>query len=135
MVSDGQVDPDYILKLYSLYTKRSVDLVKIWRTSRENANRLVISRSYNFIARLLFGFASRDINATPKILSTERMRSLRLRSPNIALDVELLSKLAVSGGKWTEIPVPAGKREGGASTTNFASALEMMIALVRLRFA
>lgn len=134
MVSDGQIDPGYIVTLYNLYQKNHVALVKVWRTRRENAMRLVNSRIYNFISKLFFGLDSQDINATPKLLETQIAKQLILRSKNIALDIELLYKLKQQRLTWLEIPVSSKQRERGQSTTNIRAVIEMIYCMLCLRF-
>ena len=134
MVTDGQIDPIHILRLYSYYENHRTDVVKIRRVTRENTERLVISRMYNVFAGFLFGFSSRDINATPKLLKTDLAKSLKLHSKNIALDVELLIKLRASGKHWAEIGVQSNARTEGVSTTNVAAVFEMIASLLRFRY-
>jgi glycosyltransferase involved in cell wall biosynthesis len=137
MVSDGQIDAKFIVELYEKYQENihnpSIALYKIWRTNRENATRLVNSRSYNFISRLLFGLESWDINATPKLMETKLLKSLTLTSENIAIDLELMLKLKKLGLTWREIPVPSKKRDAGKSTTNLNAVWEMLSYMVKFR--
>jgi glycosyltransferase involved in cell wall biosynthesis len=131
MVSDGQIDPKVITQLYRRRNEQA--LVKIWRTSRENPARLTNSRLYNVLARLLFGIDSKDINATPKLADTALLRTIPLRSDNIALDLELMLGIKKRGLGWLEIPAPSKKREAGTSTTKLKSVWEMLRWMVRFR--
>lgn len=133
MVSDGQIDPKYIPILYKVIQEKEVDMVKVSRASRENLTRLVNSRIYNFLARLMFGLMTIDINGTPKILETRLARKLNLVSRNIAIDLELLYKMKASNLVWTEILVSSSKRTFGFSTTNIKSVFEMLWNMIKFR--
>jgi len=129
MVSDGQVEADCISKVYDLYKQNHDEktvLFKIWRTTRENPTRLANSRIYNIIAGLILGIDSRDINATPKLLNTKILKSIKLTSENVTLDPELLLALKKKGLKWIEIPAVSTRRESGNSTTNWKTVWEMI---------
>ncbi len=124
MVSDGQIDPEYIEKLYEI--RKHAALVKIWRTTRENGTRLLNSRIYNILARILFGIDTQDVNATPKLLETKLLKSIPLTANNIAVDLELLLALKKRGLTWYEIPAPSLIRDTGSSTTRLKTVWEMV---------
>lgn len=134
MVSDGQVDPKHISALYEYLRKDRVALMKVARTSRENTVRFTVSRVYNAIAASLFGIASADINATPKILETRLARSLKLSQENIGIDLELLLKLKKRALSWSEIPVRSETRKSGSSTTRVKTVWEMVRVMIALLF-
>ena len=133
MVSDGQIDPKLIPIIYHEIKDEKYDLVKVTRVKRENTVRFINSKIYNFIAKLILGLSSDDINGTPKILKTSLVEKLRLQSENIALDIELLYKLKKRGALIKEFPAKSKKRGGGASTTNIKSVIEMFLNIIKLR--
>jgi glycosyltransferase involved in cell wall biosynthesis len=136
MVSDRQIEAKTIIRLYELYrnnTDRRTVLWKVWRTSRENNSRLANSRIYNVLARLLYGLDSKDINATPKLMETELLKSVRLTSDNIAVDLELMLELKKRGLAWVEVPVQSKKRITGSSTTRLKSVAEMLLWMIRFK--
>ncbi len=133
MVSDGQIDPSHIVRLYRRMERLPRALVKVWRKRRENAARLLVSRAYNQLVRILLGIGSRDINATPKLLKTSLARSLDLTSPNFAFDLELLWKLKNRGYRWEELSVESCARLSGTSTTKMATVIEAVRAMVGFR--
>jgi glycosyltransferase involved in cell wall biosynthesis len=126
VVSDGQIDPKVITGLYDQIQKGDYDMAKISRINRENIKRLLNSRAYNLLARIVFGLSTRDVNGTPKILLSSVAKALKLESHNIAIDLELLIKLKVNGLRWLEVPVESYARETGSSSTNIKSVLEML---------
>lgn len=134
MVSDGQIDPDALLKVYRVIATHPIALVKTIRLQRENLMRLVVSWFYNTFACLLFGFLTRDINATPKIFRSSDIKAFSFISPNIAFDLELLLAFKDIHTRWIEVPIPAHKRKSGTSTTNIYALLEMLQAMLCFRF-
>lgn len=133
MVSDNQVDPQCALNLLKKITKSDLDMIKVKRVSRENLIRLLNSRIYNLICKVFFGVGN-DINATPKILKSSLIKSLDLKSENIAIDLELVLKLKKRNLRWIDIPIYSKKREWGESTTNIKTAIEMLKYIIRFRF-
>lgn len=132
MVSDNQVDPKNILRVYKIIKGNNIDLVKVRRRNRENLIRSLNSKFYNLLCLLVFGF-DRDINGTPKIIKSFVLRNMKLRSENVALDLELLLKLRKGGYKWIDIPVESKKRNWGMSTTNIKTAIEMVKHIIRFK--
>lgn len=125
-VSDFQVDPKHIPEIYEKITHSNFAMVKVHRTTRENRTRKVNSRLYNTLASLLFGIGSYDINATPKIMKRSQIRKFPFESHNISIDLELMLYLQARKLSWIEIPVLAGARKTGKSTTNWKSVCEML---------
>jgi glycosyltransferase involved in cell wall biosynthesis len=127
MVSDGQIDPKYIIQLYDIYKHNKIyTLYKVYRTNRENLIRKINSYCFNIISRVVFGIKSKDINATPKLIDTKLLKSLKLTATNIAIDLELLIELKKLGLNWLEIPAESRIRAGGKSTTKLATVIEMV---------
>lgn len=131
MVTDWQVDPKHLISIYEKILVDGSDMVKITRITRENVKRLVNSRTYNYLAKMMFGFETMDINGTPKIAKREVFEKIPLSSPNITLDIELLMKMKKRNYKWIGIPVRSKKRKHGASTTNLKSVKEMFVYMVK----
>ncbi len=134
MVSDFQVDPRHILDVYGKIKNGPFALVKVYRTTRENRTRKVNSRLYNTLASIVFGVGSYDINATPKIIKRSLIRQFPFESHNIAIDLELMLHLKERRLPWIEIPVFAGARKSGKSTTNWKSVREMLRYMMYFRF-
>lgn len=135
MVSDYQVDPQHIVTVYRELMKNPGTLVKVTRITRENRQRLINSRTYNIFAKLLFGFSTIDINATPKVFDRKLISGYTFISPNIAFDLELLKKITHDGVNVIDIPVKSLRRDAGTSTTNWKSVLEMVRYMLRFRIS
>lgn len=134
MVSDYQVDPEHIVTVFRELKKNPGSLVKVTRLTRENTQRLINSRIYNVCAKILFGFSTIDINATPKVIDRNLIAGYTFVSHNIAFDLELLQKITHDGVRVIDIPVKSMRRAAGASTTNWKSVLEMIRYMFRFRF-
>ncbi|MBR02324.1 MAG: hypothetical protein CL394_03260, partial [Acidiferrobacteraceae bacterium] len=68
---DGQMPVEDLVTVYKQLVNSDYDLVKTFRTTREDgASRKIISSAFNVIFRLLFpSVKSKDINSKPKIFS------------------------------------------------------------------
>ena len=86
MPSDGQCDPLVLVRVIKTINQPEIDLVKVFRTSRESVLRMLISRGFNLLANLIFGLNSRDINASPTGFAQEKLKLLDLKSPDSFLD-------------------------------------------------
>lgn len=126
MVSDGQINPKYVPRLFQMIKGKNLAMVKISRITRENPLRKTTSRIYNLLATTLFGATSNDINGTPKILYSKLLKRINLKSTNIAIDLELILYLKRNKLKWKELKINSGIRKRGSSTTNLNSVLEMI---------
>ncbi len=116
--SDNQEDPQDLLKMYQVCRKESLHFYKAIRKSRINdgLKRIVISRIFNFLFRILFGFKAVDINAAPKIFSREFYKRARLESTDWFIDAELVIKAAKLGYTIGEMPIEYLPRLKGKST-------------------
>ena len=100
-------------------------VIKATRTVRENWRRRLGSLLYNVECRVLFGFSTRDVNATPKVFSRSHAALLTLRSDGDLLDAEFLFTCVRHGYRVLEVPISSTRRQGGTSTTNYKSAFRM----------
>lgn len=133
MVSNGQVPLKHITHLYKMIIKDDIAMAKVTRIKRENLGRLLNSRIYNFLSIFLFGLNSLDINGTPKIIKSDILKKIPLKSENIGLDLELMLHLKRRRLIWKEIPIESEKRIWGKSSTNFKSAIEMLSHMIMFR--
>jgi glycosyltransferase involved in cell wall biosynthesis len=107
-------------------------VVKATRPVRESWQRRIGSLLYNVECRALFGFSTRDVNATPKVFSRAHSALLMLRSDDDLLDAEFLRACVREGYPVREVPIFATRRQGGSSTTNYTSAVRMYAGALRL---
>jgi glycosyltransferase involved in cell wall biosynthesis len=107
-------------------------VIKATRQVRDNWKRRLGSLLYNLECRVLFGFTTRDVNATPKVFARAHDALLRLTSDGDLLDAEFLMVCAREGYAVREVPIFSTRRQGGSSTTSYASALRMYGGALRL---
>ena len=75
----------------------------------------VISKTYNFLARTLFGLRLRDINFGLKAMPRSVWEMLELRSRSPFVDAELFVQAKRMGFTIQEVPVPFSMRTIGSS--------------------
>jgi glycosyltransferase involved in cell wall biosynthesis len=123
-----------MLSLALLYATANPDVViKAQRRIRDNWRRQIGSLIYNLECRMLFGLASWDINGTPKAFPRAFGKLLELNSDDDLIDAEFVVTCRRAGYPMVEVPSTITVRHGGASTTNFSSALRMYNGAYALR--
>ncbi|OGM93705.1 hypothetical protein A2935_01635 [Candidatus Wolfebacteria bacterium RIFCSPLOWO2_01_FULL_47_17b] len=135
MHADSQVDPEKIPALYNKLLSEDLDLCRAVRIERkESFFRIVQSRAYNTLFRLLFGGRHRDINGSPKIFKRAFYERLNLFSRDWFLDPELMIKAMRIGSKIGEVEIYWDARKGGPSHVSLLTALEFLKNLLKYRF-
>jgi glycosyltransferase involved in cell wall biosynthesis len=123
-----------MLALILAYAKAYPDVViKANRKVRDNWRRRLGSLIYNLECRALFDLPSWDINGTPKVFPRRFDRLLKLSREDDLVDIELLAVAREAGYPVVEVPILATHRHGGASTTNYRSALRMYVGALALK--
>jgi glycosyltransferase involved in cell wall biosynthesis len=123
-----------MLSLALLYARSNPDVViKAQRRIRDNWRRQLGSLLYNLECRVLFGLASWDINGTPKVFPRGFEKLLHLTRDDDLIDAEFVITCRREGYPIVEVPITLTVRHGGASTTNFTSALRMYRGAYALR--
>jgi glycosyltransferase involved in cell wall biosynthesis len=105
---------------------------KAIRLVRDNWKRRLGSLLYNTECRILFALNTRDVNATPKVFSRAHAPLLSLTSDGDLLDAEFMLTCRRKGFPVIEVPILSNRRQGGSSTTNYASAVRMYAGVFRL---
>lgn len=108
-------------------------VIKANRRIRESALRRLGSVLYNFECRRLFDLATWDIDGTPKLFPRRFHHLLRLRSEGELYDLEWMRACRYAGYPVVEIPIFPTERFGGRSTTNYRSAMRMLVGAYRMR--
>ena len=83
--------------------------------------RIIMSRVYNFLIRLLFGLRLRDINSGLKIYKREAIEGLDLRSRSPFIDVEIFVEALKRGFKVAQYGLIFELRTKGSSTISRTS--------------
>lgn len=132
---DGQFPTSDIGRVYRELLARNLDLCQTYRVRREDGwGRVIISRVYNIIFRLLFpGTGLHDVNAKPKVMTREAYQSLRLNSTDWFIDAEIVIQARRNGFRLGEIPSVFGKGRGRPSFIKPATILEFVKNLIVFR--
>lgn len=134
MPSDGQCDATVLPKVLAAAQKKSVDLVKVYRTSRESLIRKYVSRVFNCLANLCFNLKVKDINASPTMFAAVKLKQLNLKSPDSFLDTELLIKARRFNWSIVRVPMKNFIRSGGKSTVKPIIIFEFLKNMIKWRF-
>jgi glycosyltransferase involved in cell wall biosynthesis len=114
-----------LVLLYAIANPGTV--VKANRKVREKWQRRLGSLLYNLECRALFDLSYWDINGTPKVFPRSFGRLLELGRDDDLIDAEFNVVCRREGYPVLEVPIFSSRRYGGASTTNYRSALRMYL--------
>jgi glycosyltransferase involved in cell wall biosynthesis len=115
--ADGQLDPADLALMTPLL--KDADMVGGWRLTREDPQfRSVISGVFNQLVLMTFRIPVKDVNCALKIVRTEMLRRINLRSRSALINAELYWKVRAHGGRFVQVGVPhhprrMGVRKGG----------------------
>lgn len=132
---DGQFPTSDIGRVYRELLAKNLDLCQIHRVRREDGwIRVIVSRVYNIIFRLLFpGTGLHDINGKPKVMTWEAYQSLCLSSTDWFIDAEIVIQARRNGLRLGEISSVFGKGRGRQSYINTVTVLEFIKNLIVFR--
>jgi hypothetical protein len=96
---------------------KDADVVTAFRHDRtsEGLKRILYSFAYNWLIRLVFGVKIKDINFSFKLLRTERLRAMDLRSDGSFIDAEMMIQAHRLGLFVCQIGVDYFQRQHGKS--------------------
>ena len=118
--ADNQEKPEDFLKMYMLYKNGNFDFYKSKRKTRQDDGliRIIISKGYNFLFKMLFGSKFSDINATPEIFSRECYLTMNLESLDWFVDAEMAIKVSKPEHKFKigELEIEYRRRKIGKSS-------------------
>ncbi|MFH2061856.1 MAG: glycosyltransferase family 2 protein [Candidatus Beckwithbacteria bacterium] len=135
MPSDGQCDESVLPHVIKAMQKPEVDLVKVFRTSRESKLRKNVSISFNLLANIIFLLKFWDINASPTVFKKVNLKKLELLAKDSFLDTELLIKARYLKWKIARIPMNNFNRTGGKSTVKPPIVFEFLKNMFDWRFS
>ena len=137
--ADGATPPEAFQDLVEHIGAAGAIIASRWRkgarvSPKQPLARLIASRAFNLLTRMLFGLPRTDTQCGAKLMRRDAIRAVlpHLGITRWAFDVDLLFQLTRVGYQVTEIPTTwrdvagSGVRIGRVST-------EMLAALVRLR--
>lgn len=121
MDSDLTFRPKDIQKLIAAYRKTGADCVSgspyLEKGLMEEVTpfRLFMSRSVNFLYRLLLGGNISCVSPIFRLYRKEIFSDITVSSNNFEINAEIISKLLIKKKKVVEVPVPLLKRRHGSS--------------------
>ena len=126
--ADNQEKSEDLVRMFAALERDGVALYKAVRKNRINdgLKRIIISRVYNLLFKLLFGLRSRDLNATPKVFTREFMETSRLRSKDWFIDAEMVIKAERTGLPVGEMEIEYLPRLHGKSTVRLRHIFEFL---------
>ena len=112
---DGQYDPEELPVLVHAW-REGIGLVNGYKIRRADPpHRVVIGRTYQFVARRLFRIGLRDVDCDFRLIKTEYLRRIPLTFESGAIGVELVRRLQDAGCRMVEVPVHHYPRLHGRS--------------------
>lgn len=91
---------------------------------------------FNQIFNLLYDTQLKDILCCAKVLNKQLFHSLKLNSRGFSIEVEIMSKLALSGVKISEINVPYKRRSNAqGKKLKISDGWEILFKMIKIRFA
>lgn len=127
---DHQVGARELEKL-TPYTSNA-DMILGWRAKRNDPpNRLIVSRIYNTLLRMLFGVTLHDANSV-RLMRRSVLQNIKLTSFSAFVDAELVIRAREAGFGIIEVPIShrpraGGKRGGGNQWPTIAATILDMI--------
>ncbi|MFH1671322.1 MAG: glycosyltransferase family 2 protein [Candidatus Portnoybacteria bacterium] len=119
MVSDAQIKPEDLVNVYQRLKKNNLDFCKGFRINRYSSlSRVIMSKVYNFLIRLMFGCSIKDINGSPKVFTRNFYEIVKPQSKDFFIDAEILIKAKQNKFSVTEVPVVLLERKRGRSSVS-----------------
>lgn len=117
--SDADLPFDFaeLVRALRVMTFKDADVITGFRHDRssEGLKRIVYTFAYNLLIRLLFGLRIRDVNFSFKLIRTDRLRLMDLRSEGSFIDAEMMIAADRLGLFICQIGVDYFKRRHGES--------------------
>lgn len=139
MWGDNQFDASVLGPMIQTFIdKPDVQLVKTYRTKRyDGRSRLVTSKIYQIIFRILYGIYTHDINSGPKLFRADFLKKLQpLRSDDWFIDAELMIKTTrnCQPNQVVEFPITFFPRKFGKSNVKFSTCFQFLYNLIKYKF-
>jgi len=121
MDSDLTFRPEDIRKLIAAYRHSGADCVsgspylEDGLLEEVTPSRLLLSRSVNFLYRLLLGGKISCVSPIFRLYRKEIFHEMTVSSNNFEINAEIISKLLIKKKRVVEVPVPLLKRRHGTS--------------------
>jgi glycosyltransferase involved in cell wall biosynthesis len=116
--SDLPFDMDAIREAHDVLLADEADLVAGYRDGRERdgLRRMLYTRVYNALFRVVLGIRVRDVNCPLKLFRRDILATTSLQSAGVFIDGELLALTRRGGFEIAQLPVRYTSRVRGTST-------------------
>lgn len=103
---DGQMPAEDVVRVYDALLENHADMAQTFRVKRfDGMERIMISRIYNFLLKILFPSVSiYDGNAKPKIFTRDALSKLHLTADDWFIDAEIVIQAARLRFRVAQIP-------------------------------
>ncbi|VGO12274.1 Polyprenol monophosphomannose synthase [Pontiella desulfatans] len=137
--ADGATSPEEFFRLYTIAAGKDGVIASRWMKGADvvipqRAMRLLSSRTFNWITRILLGLKYKDTQCGAKIFKAEAWNAIlpNIGTTRFAFDVDILYQLKRHNYTVAEEPTVWRDIEG-SKVRFFNSSLDMFLAIVRMR--
>lgn len=135
MDADGQIEPRFLVEIYQKLKKENLDFCKGKRIVRyDGCLRLLVSRIYNLLFKIMFGGDISDLGAKPKLFTRKLYEAIKPVSRDWFIDTEIMIKIIKRGERAGEVPIVFQQRQQGKSKVRIPTALEFVKNMFYWRF-
>ncbi len=132
---DAQNPVEDVVRLYVAMKKEHADMAQTYRVTRhDGAQRILISRIFNRLTRVLFPHVRVvDINSKPKLFTRAALAQLNLHADDWFIDAEIAIQASSKNFKIVQLPTVFLKNEHRSSFVRAKTLIEFLINLIRYR--
>ncbi len=132
---DAQNPVEDVVRLYAAMREKNADMAQTYRVTRhDGARRIMISRIFNRMSRLLFpAITIMDINSKPKLFTRAALSKLQLTSDDWFIDAEIAIQATRCGFTIVQLPTVFLKNEHRSSFVKLTTLLEFVYHLAKYR--
>jgi len=136
MDADLTFRPADVAKLVGEYRKTHADCISgspyLEKGLMEEVTpiRLLLSKSVNFLYRLLLGGHITCVSPIFRLYKTRILKEMNITSKNFEINAEIISKLLINKKQVVEVPVPLLKRRYGSSKINVRKEIKNYLLLL-----
>ena len=122
---DMPFDLEEIKRAVNILFEEKADFVSAYRINRkdEGLKRYIYSMAYNAFIKVLFGLGVRDINFSFKLIRSDLLKKLDLRSEGSFIDAEMLIKARRNRAKIAQFGTSYYPRQNGSSRLSSLSVI------------
>jgi glycosyltransferase involved in cell wall biosynthesis len=133
--ADNQEKSEDLVRMFEATRAGQYAFYKAIRMHRRNdgVKRIIISFFFNTMFRLLFSMRSRDLNATPKVMTRAFYEKVQLESKDWFIDAEMVIKAEKLGMKIGQMEIEYLPRLKGKSSVRLRHIFEFLGNMIQWR--